>query len=145
MQPAFTTFAEIDPLPDRAAVAWVLAARRGGRMVRRGRHRQGQGRARPGGPGHPRRPDAVLHRAAGPGTVILVLPEDHPAEQVRPRLDAAGADVTRVIDMTRLPTGARFKLSATMTKDGDRPAAGGIELKVNAVEDGGAPSGGTEE
>jgi hypothetical protein len=54
-----------------------------------------------------------------PGSVILILPEDHPSEQVRPRLDAAGADVTRVVDMTRLATGSRFKLSATMSKDGD--------------------------
>jgi hypothetical protein len=49
------------------------------------------------------------------GSVIVILPEDHPNEQVRPRLEAAGVeDLSRVINMTRLPNGgARFNCRRT--------------------------------
>lgn len=56
---------------------------------------------------------------AKPGSVLVCLPEDHPNEQVRPRLDAEGADPKHVIDITRLEGGERFKLSALATKKGD--------------------------
>lgn len=52
------------------------------------------------------------------GTCVVVLPEDHASEQVRPRIDAAGADPGRVVNLTRLPGGSRFKLSATERNDG---------------------------
>jgi len=56
----------------------------------------------------------------GGGSVLTVLPEDHPAEEVAPRLRAAGVtDLSRVIDMTRLPAGGRFKLSADTKHEGD--------------------------
>jgi hypothetical protein len=54
------------------------------------------------------------------GTVLTVLPEDHPNEEVAPRLRAAGVrDLSRVVDLTRLPGGSRLKLSADMKHDGD--------------------------
>lgn len=52
-----------------------------------------------------------------PGSVVLILPEDDPHEQVAPRLHAAGADLGRCFDLTRLEGGSRFKLSA----DGKTP------------------------
>ena len=58
------------------------------------------------------------------GSVVLVLPEDHPCEQVKPRLIAAGLteqEMSRVVNLTRLPNGGRFKLSADLTHDGDLP------------------------
>ena len=54
------------------------------------------------------------------GSVVVVLPEDHPQEQVKPRLIAAGLTPTeqsRVINLTRVE-GGRFKLSADLTHDG---------------------------
>ena len=55
------------------------------------------------------------------GTVITVLPEDHLNEEAAPRMRAAAgvSDLSKVIDMTRLPGGARFKLSADTRHDGD--------------------------
>lgn len=51
--------------------------------------------------------------------VIGVWPEDHPNEQVAPRLrDAGVSDPARVVNLTRLPGGSRFKLSADLTHEG---------------------------
>ena len=56
-------------------------------------------------------PDAV---------VIGVWPEDHPNEQVARRLrDAGVSDPSRVVNLTRLPNGARCKLSADLTHTGN--------------------------
>jgi hypothetical protein len=62
-------------------------------------------------------------------TAVVVLPEDHANEQVRPRIDAAGANPELVVNLTRLPGGARFKLSATERNDGH------LGLLREAVED----------
>ena len=52
--------------------------------------------------------------------VLVVLPEDHPNEQIAPRLrDAGVSDPSRVVNLTRLPNGSRFKLSADLTHAGD--------------------------
>ena len=66
------------------------------------------------------------------GSVIVILPEDHPHEQVRPRLEAAGVgDLGKVINMTRLPNGgARFKLSANFARD-----PGHLPLLRQAIDD----------
>lgn len=53
-----------------------------------------------------------------PGSVILIQPEDDPNEEVAYRLRASGADLTRCYDLTRLPSGARFKLSADGKTEG---------------------------
>jgi hypothetical protein len=51
--------------------------------------------------------------------VIGVWGEDNASEQVAPRLMEAGvADLSRVINMTRLQGGSRFKLSASATHPG---------------------------
>jgi hypothetical protein len=69
------------------------------------------------------------------GSVITVLPEDHPAEEVAPRLRAAGVpDLSKVIDMTRLAGGSRFKLSADTKHEGD---VGHLRQAINELtEDG---------
>ena len=67
---------------------------------------------------------AVKQVTSEGGTVVLVLPEDHPCETVKPRLIAAGLtdeEMSRVVNLTRLPNGGRFKLSADLTHDGDLP------------------------
>ena len=58
---------------------------------------------------------ALLGETEGrePGDVILITAEDDPTEDVAWRLRAAGADTRRCHDLTRLPDGSRFKLSAT--------------------------------
>ena len=119
MMTTFTTFAEIPAL--RAEPLWLGFWPRGEVVGWYGEGGLGKGRAELDLAARVTRGDPMpfCTGRTRPGSVILVLPEDHPAEQVRPRLDAAGADVTRVIDMTKLATGSRFKLSATMTKDGD--------------------------
>lgn len=62
--------------------------------------------------------------------VIVVLPEDHPSEQVAPRLMEAGvSDLSRVVNMTRMEGGARFKLSASASHDGH------IGIMRSAVQD----------
>ena len=63
------------------------------------------------------------------GTVITITPEDDAHEQVRPRLEAANADLSRVIDLTRVG-GSRFKLSAGYRKD---PGHG--QLLATAIDD----------
>lgn len=56
------------------------------------------------------------------GDVIIIAPEDKPDEQIRPRLDAAGADPDHVWNLTRLPAStSRFKLSADMRQEGHLP------------------------
>lgn len=66
------------------------------------------------------------------GSVIVILPEDHPNEQVRPRLEAAGVgDLSKVINLTRMANGgARFKLSANFARD-----PGHLPLLRQAIED----------
>jgi AAA domain len=64
----------------------------------------------------------------GGGTVIVIQPEDDPNEQVRPRLETAGADLSRVIDLTMVG-GSRFKLAA-----GTREA-GHLQLLATAIDD----------
>jgi hypothetical protein len=63
-------------------------------------------------------PVGTSTEAGEAGDVIVVFPEDKPDEQVVPRLRAAGADLSRVHDMTRLESGSRFKLSAAEKQDG---------------------------
>jgi len=62
------------------------------------------------------------------GTVITIMPEDDPHEQIRPRLETAEADLSRVIDLTTVG-GSRFKLSA-----GSRDA-GHQQLLATAIDD----------
>lgn len=70
--------------------------------------------------------------AADPGSVIVILPEDDPNEQVAHRLRAAGADLTRVYDLTRLDGGSRFKLSADAKHQGDLPHLRGLVDQLEA-------------
>ena len=44
-----------------------------------------------------------------PGSVVLLTPEDHPADTIRPRLDVAGADVSRVHVVTAVKAGGDGK------------------------------------
>lgn len=53
------------------------------------------------------------------GSVVVVLPEDNLHEQQAARLEASGAEPSMVIPFTRLPGGARFKLSADQRHEGD--------------------------
>ena len=62
------------------------------------------------------------------GTVITILPEDDLHEQVRPRLEAAGADLSRVIDLTTIG-GCRFKLAAGSKEPGH------LQLLATAIDD----------
>ena len=66
-------------------------------------------------------PMPLCTEGSDPGSVIVVQPEDDPNEQVAPRLRAAGADLTRVYDLTRLDGGSRFKLSADTKHEGNLP------------------------
>jgi hypothetical protein len=43
-------------------------------------------------------PDGIVTGPAG--SVVMITPEDHPHYTVRPRLDAAGADLSKVLDLT---------------------------------------------
>lgn len=76
-----------------------------------------------GGLGKGRSVAAVIAEVVNDGgSVIVILPEDHPGEQVRPRLEAAGVgDMSRVINLTRLPEGGRLKFSASERHDGHLP------------------------
>ena len=67
------------------------------------------------------RPLGLDQSADAPGDVVVILPEDKPGEQVRERLEAAGADLARVYDLTRLDSGTRFKFSAKAGMPGDLP------------------------
>jgi len=68
--------------------------------------------------------------------VLICLPEDHPNEQIAPRLTAAGvSDKSRVINITRLPGGARFKLSADTAHDGDIGLLREIVMDINEQPD----------
>ena len=64
----------------------------------------------------------------GGGTVIVIQPEDDPNEQVRPRLETAGADLSRVIDLTMIG-GSRFKLAAGTRETGH------LQLLATAIDD----------
>jgi AAA domain len=66
-------------------------------------------------------PVGLDESADAPGDVVVILPEDKPGEQVRERLEAAGANLTRVFDLTRLDSGTRFKFSAKVGTPGDLP------------------------
>lgn len=55
------------------------------------------------------------------GDVIVILPEDKTEESAVRRLVASGANPDRVWDMTRLPGGVRFKLSASDKSTGHLP------------------------
>lgn len=67
------------------------------------------------------RPVGLDTDADAPGDVIVMLPEDKPGEQVVGRLIAAGADLSRVHDLTRLDGGTRFKFSANAKTAGALP------------------------
>jgi len=57
-------------------------------------------------------PDGADSAGDGPGSVILITPEDDPSEAVAWRLRAAGANLTKIHDMTLLPGGGQFTLPA---------------------------------
>lgn len=63
-------------------------------------------------------PLGLSEEGGEPGDCVVIFPEDKPDEQVVPRLRAAGADLSRVHDMTRLDSGSRFKLSASERHEG---------------------------
>lgn len=69
------------------------------------------------------KPLAYDEEGQPPGDVWVLLPEDKPGEQVKHRLEAAGADVRRVHDLTKLDSDVRFKFSATkkVKAQGDLP------------------------
>lgn len=54
-----------------------------------------------------------------PGSVVMITPEDDLQETVAHRLRAQGADLTRIHDLTYLPGGSPFELSAAERKPGD--------------------------
>jgi hypothetical protein len=68
------------------------------------------------------------------GDVVVIFPEDKADEQVAWRLRAAGADLARVHDMTRLEDGGRFKLSATPRYPGHLSL---LRAKVEELQDAG--------
>ena len=72
--------------------------------------------------------------AGEPGDVIVVFPEDKPDEQVAWRLRAAGADLGRVHDMTRLDDSGRLKLSASPRYKGHVEL---LRAKVEELQDAG--------
>jgi hypothetical protein len=72
--------------------------------------------------------------SAEPGDVVVIFPEDKADEQVAWRLRGAGADLSRVVDMTRLEDGGRFKLSATPRYPGHLSL---LRAKVEELQDAG--------
>lgn len=83
----------------------------------------------PGGIGKGRLISGIISEVTnGGGTVITIMPEDDPHEQVRPRLDTAGADLSRVIDMTTIG-GSRLKLAAGSREPGH------LQLLATAIDD----------
>jgi predicted ATP-dependent serine protease len=109
---AYATFADTDPLPTEHLLGG------GSPLIPRG---DVTGIYGDGGLGKGRMIMSFVAEVANDGgTVIVILPEDHPNEQVRPRLESAGVrDMSRVVNLTRLPGGSRFKLSAAQNHDGD--------------------------
>lgn len=47
-------------------------------------------------------PDGAVSGLKGPAGVVLISAEDDPADTIRPRLDAAGADVGRILHLTTI-------------------------------------------
>ena len=88
----------------------ALAAPAAAREARhpRGPPRRGQDhrRRRPRCSGQHRRADAVRNRWRAPTGVVLLSAEDGLADTIRPRLEAAGADLTRIVSakLDELPT-----------------------------------------
>jgi AAA domain len=108
---AYTTFGEIEPLATEYLLSGYPRIPRGDVTLFYGDGSLGKGRMLW---------SFIAEVVNSGGTVITVLPEDHPNEQAAVRLRAAGVrDPSKVIDLTRLPGGARLKLSADMTHDGD--------------------------
>lgn len=72
-----------------------------------------------GGIGKGRLTHSLIARVTeGGGDVVGAWAEDKPDEQVRARLEAAGADPAHVWNITRLGDGTRFKLSAAERHEG---------------------------
>jgi hypothetical protein len=108
---AYTSFAAIEALPTEYLLAGYPRIPRGDVTLFYGDGSVGKGRMLW---------SLIAEVVNSGGTVVTVLPEDHPNEQAAVRLRSAGVgDPSRVIDLTRLPGGARFKLSADMKHDGD--------------------------
>ena len=108
---AYTSFAAIEPLPTEYLLAGHPKIPRGDVTLFYGDGSLGKGRMLW---------SFIAEVVNAGGTVITVLPEDHPNEQAAVRLRAAGvSDPSKVIDLTRLPGGGRLKLSADTTHDGD--------------------------
>src|SRR5262245_17169993 len=68
-----------------------------------------------------------------PAGVVLLSAEDGLGDTIRPRLDAAGADVTKVVAITGIPyidhdTGESYERSVTLPNDLDR-----IRVAIEAV------------
>ena len=121
MAPAYTTFGEIEPLKTEYLLAGFPKIPRGDVTLFFGDGSVGKGRMIC---------SFIAEVVNAGGTVLTVLPEDHPNEEIAPRLRAAGvSDLSKVIDLTRLPGGSRLKLSADMTHDGD------VSLIRQAIEE----------
>jgi hypothetical protein len=59
--------------------------------------------------------------AREPGDVVMICAEDDACEDLAWRLRAAGADLERVHDLSSLPDGSPFELSASKTSPGNVP------------------------
>lgn len=81
------------------------------------------------GAGWPDRPSEQYE----PGSVVLLSAEDDAADTVRPRLDAAGADVRRIVALraVRQPTGDGGTREAPFCLASDLPA---LEAAIRSVE-----------
>jgi putative DNA primase/helicase len=69
------------------------------------------------------------------GTVVIISAEDDPADTIRPRLDAAGADVSRIdlLDSVRVVTGDGKSLEAAFSLDKDIDALEDSIKRTGAV------------
>lgn len=120
MKVEYQSFAEIDQLePEYLLESMLPPIPRSETVILYGPSGVGKGRMLSGIIGE-------VTRAGG--TVVLVAPEDDPHEEIRPRLEAADADLSRVINLTTVG-GVRLKLSAGSKEPGH------LQLLATAIDD----------
>jgi hypothetical protein len=77
-------------------------------------------------------PDESRSDLDGPAGVVLVSTEDGLGDTIRPRLEAAGADLSRVVAVTGVPGEGTMRL-VTLPRDAPRVARAAKELEARLV------------
>lgn len=79
-------------------------------------------------------PDGTKGNLDGPAGVVLLSAEDDPADTIRPRLEAAGADVSRIVILSGLRDGDTLRLPTLADLEAIKQAITAVDAKLVIID-----------